>query len=304
MRAFGVVALCAVIVALLAAGLSMYRRIETREAEYVQKEAKYRALYLEEQATRELYERATEEIAEIQKNISEISLGDGGTLRLQGDLEEERILSEAGSNDARAQLDKIKVKISQTRDRLEGLEVQLAGRTAKIASLESIVAGLRKDLAERDRAVARLSQRVAELESRVSDLSSEVAAAQIEIEVGAKMIESQSAEIAATRREASTVLCVMGSKDSLMREHIIEEKGGVLGIGQSIVLTGNYGSPYFKALDCGENMVWNLGTEQVRVLSRQPLGSYKIERSGGVWKLHILDPVQFRTEKHLVILID
>jgi len=39
----------------------------------------------------------------------------------------------------------------------------------------------------------------------------------------------------------------------------------------------------------------------VKVLSAQPVGSYEIRQDGDQVEIHIIDPVQFRKVKHLVV---
>lgn len=304
MKAFGTWTLCALVVAFLAAGLSMYRRIEVREAEYLAKEAKYLQMYNQEQATRQMYDEVTEGIASIQQSISEINIGVGGAQSLQSDLDSEKAMTRGRSEAARAQIRLIEERVAATRAHILQLENDIAARDKKVIGLQRIVANLRTELARIESVVEAQTKRIAELEATVVDLTQEVADTREQLDYSAATVQAQAADLEASQREAETIYYIVGTKDDLKREGVIDERGGLLGIGKSVVLTGRFDSPRFMALRCAQDTVIGFGTQEARVLSQQPVGSYRVENRRGRWQLHIVEPVLFRTQKHLVVMTD
>ena len=83
---------------------------------------------------------------------------------------------------------------------------------------------------------------------------------------------------------------------------IVVAKGGVLGLGKTLELSGNYDESRFTTLDTDAETVVRAPSAKVQVLSPQPTSSYELRIEGDQVELHILDPVEFRKIKHLVIM--
>ncbi|NTV03957.1 hypothetical protein HGA89_03435, partial [bacterium] len=75
MRKPGMVLLIVLAVALLAASVVLYQKLQTSKADYA-------TLQADEQATTERYEAAIDEIAGIQESLEAVDIGDQGTQAL------------------------------------------------------------------------------------------------------------------------------------------------------------------------------------------------------------------------------
>ena len=82
---------------------------------------------------------------------------------------------------------------------------------------------------------------------------------------------------------------------------MITTKGGVLGMGKTIQPTGVVTDAAYTAIDTDLQTVVPTPSKQAKVVSAQPPGSYELKLVDGRMELHILDPVQFRKVRQLVI---
>ena len=291
------IVLIAAIVVFIGSSLVLYQKLQQRTAEYT-------TLQADEQATRQRYNDAINEIAAIQDSLDAIVLGEDGARALATELGAEKSLSQARGEEALARISMIKAGIERARDRIQALEAQLQESNVKTAGLEKMVHNLRKAVAEKEEIIVQLTQRVEELQTQVTGLTAEVQAGQQTIQLQAVTIQSQAMQIEDTRRALGTVYYTIGEKDELKDAGIIVGKGGILGLGKTWKPSGQIDETRFTPLDTDQERVIRIPAEEARIISAQPLASYELQPVGDQLELRILDPQAFRTVKHVIIMTD
>ncbi len=83
---------------------------------------------------------------------------------------------------------------------------------------------------------------------------------------------------------------------------MVVAKGGFLGMGKTLQITGHLDESLFKRLDTDQDRLVSAPSAKVQVLSAQPTSSYELAVGADRTELHILDPQEFRKVKHLVIM--
>jgi len=233
------------------------------------------------------YAQTMTAIAEIQDSLNAIALGDTGV-----GVQPWKIVSgqEQGPRGQEA-LDRIAVlrsSIERSRARIQDLEDDLEKSGNRIAGLERVVGGLKRTLAEKEEMVALLGARVEALQTQVAGLET--------------IVEETRDTLESKRRELATVYYAVGKKSDLEKAGIVKEKGGILGIGQTLVPVAGAPETAFTPLDTdAETMIWT-GASKARVLSAQPEGSYELRPVAGRLELHIINPTEFRKVRRLIIL--
>ena len=185
----------------------------------------------------------------------------------------------------------LSASIQRTKEKISELESKIRKSGVKIASLQRMVTGLKRSVAEKQEQVATLTEQVNSLQTKVTGLETTVQQDQVTIEE--------------KRRELATIYVAVGTKKELENNGLIVAKGGVLGLGKTVHLTGRYEQGVFTALDTDQESVVRAPgakVDKVRVLSPQPKTSYELITTGDVVELRILDPKEFRKVKHLVIM--
>ncbi len=273
--------LAAVIVALLVAVGVSYQK-------YKQATVNYTAVKAESDATRERYTAAIGEIAAIQDSLNAIVVKGTTKSLTSSDLEVERKLTETGGDRALARIAVIRAGIERAKTRIEQLTANLQRAGIKMAGLQKMIANLNQTVSEKEGMVTELTTRVDSLTTRVAGLSTEV--------------ETQAATIEDKRRELGTVFYVVATRKDLTTKGIVEAKGGVLGLGKTLKPSGQVNESLFTAMDTDHETVIHIPGAKAHVLSAQPLSSYELLPSGDEVTLRILDPREFRTVKHVVIM--
>ncbi len=194
-----------------------------------------------------------------------------------------------------ARISIIKAGIERTKDKIQDLDAKLQKSGVKIAGLDRMIQNLRKSVAEKEALVAQLTQRVGALETQVTGLVADV-------QENKQTIQAQAVTIEDSRRELGTIYYTIGSRKDLLTAGLIVAKGGVLGLGRTLKLTGQIDENKFTALDTDQQTVIYIPSAKANVLSDQPPASYELQLVGGQLELHILDPKTFRTVKHVVIM--
>jgi uncharacterized coiled-coil protein SlyX len=241
-----------------------------------------------EETARSHYADAFNAIAEIQDSLSAITLRDGGVRMVPEALRAEQKLTAPSRDEALASIALLSASIQRTKEKIGVLEEDLRKSGVRVAGLEKMVAGLKRTVAEKQQQVAALTEQVGTLQTRVSGLETTVAQDQVAIEE--------------KRRELATIYVAVGTKKELTERGVITARGGVLGLGRTVQLTGHYEPTLFTALDTDQETVVRAPTGRVKVLSPQPAASYELRPNGDQVELHILDPREFRKVRHLVIM--
>ncbi len=243
----------------------------------------------------ERYGQTIAAIAEIQDSLDAVALGSEAVQLTPGGAGAEE--GQAGPNRRQA-LDRIAVlraSINQSKERIRTLESNLEKSGARATGLERLIANLKRDVSSREALVADLTSRVDSLQTQVSGLTVAVAQKSDTLRTRERQIEEK-------RRESAVVYYMVGSKQELADAGAIKSSGGFLGIGRTIVPTGSLDQGGFTALDTDRETTIRIDAEEARVISAQPASSYELKAVNGRVELHIIDPVEFRRIKQVVIL--
>jgi prefoldin subunit 5 len=288
MRRPGVIALVAVVVLLLGVLTALYLKFTQTTASNSQ----LRAAREEVQAQ---YGEALTAIAEIQDSLSTLGVGEANSPLLPGSPRAEASLAGARSREALDRIALLKAGIQRTKARLRDLEGSLSRSGIKVKGLEQLVGNLRATLQQKESLVAQLTGQVDSLQTQVTGLSTEVHENQ-------ETIRTQAVNIEDKRRELGTVYYVIGTQHQLVTWGVVARRGGLLGLGRTLTVTGYDRDSLFTALDTDHESVIQVPSGSAKVLSAQSPASYELRTTGAQTELHILDPKSFRKVRYLVIL--
>ena len=260
---------------------------------YQQNLMAYSNMKVEEESTRQRYAQTLDAIAEIQDSLNTITVGDAN-VRMQPTQAAEGG-SKVNQQEALDRIATMRESIQRNKNRIRQLESSLHKSGIRVAGLQKMVTGLKHSVEEKEAIVAELTTKVESLQNTVTGLQTEVAVTQDTLRERDQTLEER-------RRELATIYYVIGSKRDLKNAGIIVSKGGVLGLGKTITPSGRFSDVTATALDTDQETVVHTPAAKVRVLSPQPAASYELRLVDGRMELHILNPVEFRKVKQLVIL--
>ena len=281
MRGIALFLLIAVVVLLIGATAVLFRKYEKSSTDYAESQTRYN--------------EAINAIAEIQDSLFAISAGDTAVGMLSQGLQTEQSLTQPQTRQALDAIAVINKSITRTKEKIRDLEGRLKKTGVRAAGLQKMIASLKISVAEKEALVNMLNGRVDSLQVQVAGLEGAV-------QQGQETIRARDVTLEERRSELATIYLLMGTKKELSASGVIVSKGGFLGMGKTVQLTGRFDETQFSRLDTDQEKLVRTPSPKARVLSAQPTSSYELKLEGEQMELHILDPKEFRKVRHLVIM--
>ena len=288
MRKPATIAMYAVIAVLAVAVAVLYQKYQVTAASYAD-------VKVAEETSRTHYAEAFNAIAEIQDSLNAITTADGAVQLKQDDLRTEQRLSQPSRAEALESIALLNASIQRTKTKISELESSLEKSGTKAAGLQRMIHNLKRTVVEKQEHIAVLTGQVDSLQTQVAGLATTVQGLETTVAMDQQNIEEK-------RRELGTIYYIIGTKKELSSSGVIVAKGGVLGLGKTLKLSGQFDNGQFTTLDTDMETVVRAPATRVEVLSPQPLSSYEVKIENGQVELRILDPKEFRKVKHLVIM--
>lgn len=104
----------------------------------------------------------------------------------------------------------------------------------------------------------------------------------------------------------NTAYFCFGTSKELRDQGVISKEGGFIGLGKTTVLSDDFNQEYFTKIDITLETKIDLMTEDAKVVTNHPKGSYELVKNDDVVeKLKITNPKEFwSASKYLVIVTD
>jgi hypothetical protein len=255
----------------------------------------YSEMKVQEETARVGYSEAFNAMTEIQDSLNAIAVGDTAVNMMSKGYRSEMKATEGIRRQALDHIALLNASLQRNKDRLRKLEANLRRSGVKMAGLEKMLDGLKQQMVEKEAMIATLNAQVDSLHTTVTGLQTEVAQ-------GVETIHQTQTALEQKRSESATVYYIVGNKSELLKSGVVVAKGGVLGLGKTLLGSGQQNESLFTALDTDHESVVRTPAAKVQVLSNQPVASYELQLVDGKMELHILDPGEFRKAKHLVIM--
>jgi uncharacterized coiled-coil protein SlyX len=200
-----------------------------------------------------------------------------------------------------AEIASINNLMDQNRKTIAELNRKIKKSSTKNVQLEKMIATLNEQLVTKDRELT-------ELNVRLSSLDAQVAQLEISVDTLIERNSVQSQTIADETAALHTAYYVIGKSDELQDARIIDRKGGLLGIGKTSKLSGDFDNNKFTRIDYTQISSISVNSE-MKIITSHPSNSYTLEKDGThedrVKNLVITNPEIFwSASKYLVIVKD
>lgn len=261
-------------------------------------ELKYATTQAAADTLRTRFNAALGSIAEIQDSLTAILPSESAVLHVSQDVERGGPLTATRKDQVLRTISDLNDSIQRSKEMIKRLEQRLKQQDVRVASLEKLVSNLKKSVAQREQMIAELTERVESLKAQVVTLQTDVA------EKG-QQIEQQQMVIEDKRREISTIYYLVGTKPILKGLGVVQESGGVIGIGRSTRLSGQFPEQNFTRMDTDQQSTIPVPGRKPVVLSAQSASSYQmIPIRPDLWQLRITNAAEFRRVKYLVVQVE
>lgn len=189
--------------------------------------------------------------------------------------------------------------MEQNRKRIAELTRKLKGSSSKNAQLEKAIATLTNQLAQKETELAELNAKLNTLNAQVTQLETSVSTLTAESTEKTKTIEERTAAL-------HTAYYVVGKSKELQAAKIIDRKGGLLGIGKTAKLSGDFDNSKFTRIDYTQVASIPING-RMKMITSHPSDSYileKVEKTKDVIQhIVITNPEKFwSASKYLVVI--
>lgn len=251
-----------------------------------------------EEMARSQFGAALQSIAEIQDSLSVIVPAEEQLAHLSRNAELGSSITQTQKEQMLGTISDMKQSVNNTKLKIEELEKSLKNTRTEMAGLRRVIDNLKRSVAEREATIQQLTGEVTSLKGTVAGLETDV-------QRGHEKIAEQQGVIETKTKELGTVYYVIGTKDDLKQKGIIAEKGGLIGIGKTPLLTAAFNEGDFTTIDTNVTTEIPLRGVKPQVLSAQNKASYELRLLADQQsKLVIKDPVEFRKVKYVVIMVE
>jgi hypothetical protein len=263
---------------------------------YRETTARYAETRMSEETVRGQFNVALESIAEIQESLDSIIPDQEKLLRLSESVEPGAAVAESQKDRMLNTISNLRESIENSKNRIRQLEESLENSRTEIGGLKRLIEGLKKSVAEKEATIARLT-------AKVDSLVVTVAGLQTDVRRGQETIAEQQGVIEQKTTELAMVYYIIDTKDVLKDKGIITEKGGVIGMRKTTVLSGAFNESDFTALDTDRVRDLRIPDTEPQILSAQSKSSYEVRPTGEGSQLVITDAREFRKVKYLVVMV-
>jgi uncharacterized coiled-coil protein SlyX len=189
--------------------------------------------------------------------------------------------------------------MDKNRKEMEELSKKLKGSKTKNALLEKTIKTLTVQISQKDYELCELNIEMNSLNVKVAKLSIDVDSLTEQNYIKSVIIDYQAADL-------HTVFYRVGESKDLRDEKIIDQKGGLLGIGRTTTLSENFDNSMFTAIDYTQTTSIPINGSDVTLITNHPSDSYTLvpdnAKKGVIINLVITNPEKFwNTSKYLVI---
>lgn len=171
------------------------------------------------------------------------------------------------------------------------LNDQISKSGLKLKELEGMIAKLASDIQLKDEQIAGLQREMDKMDQEYSKLFD--------------AYQSVNDKVDYLTEELNEVYYSYGTVQELVKNKVIEQKNGFIGIGKKIKIAETFNSDYFVKLDKRKNKEIFIEGKKLTLISDHPSTSYTIVPEGNNSKIKITNPGEFwRISNYLIVVVD
>jgi len=191
--------------------------------------------------------------------------------------------------------------MEENREKISDLTKKLRNSKHKNADLEKMIVTMNNQLTQKNTELAELNVKLINLNVEVTRLQTTVAELANDNSVKAQVIAEDT-------KSMHTAYYVVGKSNELKDAKIIDRKGGLLGIGRTSLLSGDFDNSRFTRIDYTQMNNIPVNSE-MKMITSHPSDSYKLEKDVKnkdiTRTIVILNPEKFwSASKYLVVVKD
>lgn len=200
--------------------------------------------------------------------------------------------------------------LEESSKKIEELDKKLKNSGFEIKSFRNKIAQLNKSIAEQDNNIQQMRAEIEQRDYKINELGTQVASLQTDIAVKedsliakSQAIADKSQIIVERENEINKAFVAVGTHDQLIKNGVLSQKNGFLGIGKSLTISDNMNQQYFTQLDIRNTNQFPINSKKVKLISDHPANSYTlVEENDKIAYLEIENPDEFwKLTKYVIV---
>jgi DNA repair exonuclease SbcCD ATPase subunit len=200
--------------------------------------------------------------------------------------------------------------LEESSKKIEELDKKLKNSGFEIKSFRNKIAQLNKSIEEQDNNIQQLRAEIEQRDYKINELGTQVASLQTDIAVKedslmakSQVIADKSQIIVERENEINKAFVAVGTHDQLIKNGVLSQKNGFLGIGKSLTINDNLNQQYFTQLDIRNTNQFPINSKKVKLISDHPANSYTlVEENDKIAYLEIENPDEFwKLTKYVIV---
>jgi len=194
--------------------------------------------------------------------------------------------------------------------KIDELDKKLKKSGIEIKSFKNKIAQLNKYIAEQDNSMQQLraeveqrDYKITEMDAQLATLQHDLASKEDSIVAKSQVIVAKSQTIVEKENEINKAFFAVGTHNELIKNGVLNEEGGFLGIGKNTAIRDDFNEGYFTKLDIRNASQFPLNTKKAKLISEHPANSYRlVAENDKIAYLEIENPQEFwKLTKYVVV---
>lgn len=188
--------------------------------------------------------------------------------------------------------------MQENRGKVEELTKKLKRSNNRIAQFQKSIAMLNDQLSRKE-------TELTDLNTRLEGLNMQVAQLQTSVDTLTTLSNTQAGTISEQTMALHTAYYVVGNAKDLENKKIVDQTGGLLGVGKTTKVKSDFNKQDFTMIDYTQTQVIPVESKDVKIATSHPVESYTLEKDGNgkVTSLKINEPEKFWSiSKYLVVI--
>ena len=200
-----------------------------------------------------------------------------------------------------ANISAINKLMNQNRKRISELSHHWKNSANKNQYLEKAIGTFKKQLVQKNIELTALNEKLTALNAEMTQLHTSVDTLNAQY---ASKLQTISEQTQTSNTVLNTVYYVVGKSKDLQEAQLIDREGGLLGIGKTSKLNGDFDNSKFIQIDYTKTNTIPVNKEDAKIITSHPSDSYTLDKDdkGVVKNLLITNPKKFwSASKYLVV---
>ncbi len=200
--------------------------------------------------------------------------------------------------------------LDESSKKIDELDKKLKNSGFEIKSFRNKIAQLNKSIEEQNNSIEQFRAEIEKRDYKINELDTQLASLQTDIIEKedsllskSRVIEDKAQIIVEKENEINKAFVAVGTHDQLIKNGVLSQKGGFLGIGKNLSINDNLNQKYFTQLDIRNTNQFPINSKKVKLISDHPANSYTlVEENDKIAYLEIENPQEFwKLTKYVIV---